>query len=124
MDIKSIVRSVLPFGVQTTKEVKKQTKTDSTSDREGNGQHPGEDQKQQRRPMTDAEFDEAVKSLELLPGIKENGLMVKLKKRDGVSVVFIEDATGKVVRRIPEAELYLVLQNRQKKTGQILDKAM
>ncbi len=122
MDIKGL-RSVLPFNVQNTKNVRERTKTDSATDREGNGQAQSE-QQQARRNLSEDELQEAMKYLESLPGVKENGLTVRLAQSEGVPVVYIEDRDGKVVRRIPEAELSMLNKNKQKKSGNLLNKAM
>ncbi len=130
MDVKGIVRNILPFGIAGSRdklEVKRREKTASstneTADKEGNGQAQSEEQ-EKRRNLSEAEILEAMHILEALPGVKENGLTVKLMKIDGVPAVYIEDRTGKVVRRIPETELNHVLKTKEKKTGHLLNRAM
>jgi uncharacterized FlaG/YvyC family protein len=122
MDIKGVFKNVIPF-VGKAEEVKTRQKTDADNDREGNGQAAnGEEQK--RRPLTPEEIQEAVSYLENLPGVKDNGLTVRLESKDGTTIVYIEDRAGKTVRRIPESELGLLTGSRQKKTGHLLNKAM
>lgn len=130
MDVKGIVRNILPFGIAGSRdklEVKRREKTESTAnetgDKEGNGQAQSEGH-DQRRNLSEAEIQEAIQILEALPGVKENGLTVKLTKSDGVPAVYIEDRNGKVVRRIPETELSQVLKTKEKKTGHLLNRAM
>ncbi len=123
MDIKSVLRSSWPFNVQATPKVDKRTVTAETGDRDGNGQSQKEEQKAKRN-LSPEELKEAVIYLEGLDGVKLNNLKVRLVTLDGVSVVYIEDQLGKVVRRIPEAELSALTQNRQKKSGHLLNKAM
>lgn len=122
MDIKGIVRNVLPFNVDRVKEREKTT-MDSTQEREGNGQAQGEEQKRKRN-LSPEELQEAVKFLEDLPGVKDNHLQVKLVQKDGATAVFIEDRDGKVVRRIPESELSTLSKNKTQRSGHLLNKAL
>ena len=123
MDIKGLARNLIPFSPAKANEAKStRTKTDANNDREGNGQSSGEGQK--RKTLSPEEISDAVKYLEGLSGVKDNNLTVRLSSADGVTVVFIEDRDGKIVRRIPEAELGALTANRQKKSGHLLNKAL
>ena len=123
MDIKGLARNLIPFSPAKANEAKStRTKTDANNDREGNGQSSGEEHK--RKVLTPEELTEAVKYLEGLAGVKDNNLTVRVASADGVMVVYIEDRDGKVVRRIPEAELGALTANRQKKSGHLLNKAL
>jgi uncharacterized FlaG/YvyC family protein len=123
MDIKGLAKNLIPFNVQRTKEATNtRSKTDANNDREGNGQATGEEHK--RRLLSQEEIAEAVKYLEALPGVKENNLTIRVSSADGITVVYIEDRDGKVVRRIPESELGYLTSNRQKKSGHLINKAM
>lgn len=124
MDIKGIARNIIPFqSVRKTEEAKTKSALDTSNEKEGNGQAAnGENQK--RRPLTPEELQEAVAYLETLAGVKDNSLSVRVQTVEGVSVVFVEDRDGKVVRRIPENELLQLTANRQKKSGHLLNKAM
>lgn len=125
MDIKGLARNIIPLGaVKQAQEAKNtRSKTDANNDREGNGQaSSGEEQK--RRKLTVEEVEEAVKYLRELPGVKDNALSVRAAEVDGVTVVYVEDRDGKVVRRIPESELGYLTSNRQKKSGHLLNKAL
>ncbi len=122
MDIKGIVRNILPIGITKNTEPKTLSASDTTNEREGNGQSAGEERK--RRHLTAEELQEAVKHLESLPGVKENNLTIRLEQKDDITVVYVEDGDGKVVRRIPETELLAIMTNREKKSGHLLNKAM
>lgn len=124
MDIKGLVRQVIPFTQKAQAEMRAEarSKTDASGDREGNGQAAGEEQK--RRHYTAEEIQEVVKILEALPGAKDNGLTVRVAASDGITVIYIEDRLGKTVRRIPESEFGMLLANRQKKSGNLLNKAL
>lgn len=131
MDIKGIVRNVNPFGTKAaeakaseiSEAAKAGSKTDANNDREGNGQAATSGEEDRRKP-TPEEIADAVKYLEALPGIKDNQLQVRLVTNDDVSVVFIEDRFGKIVRRIPETELRQLTSNREKKSGHLLNRAL
>lgn len=123
MDIKSVLRSSWPFNVQSVPKVDKRARTDETGDREANGQSQQE-QPKSKRNLSPEELKDAIVFLENLDGVKLNNLKVRLVVLDGVSVVYIEDQLGKVVRRIPESELSQLTQNRQQKSGHLLNKAM
>lgn len=123
MDIKSVLRSSWPFNVQSAEKVDKRALTSGTADRDANGQSQQEQQKPKRN-LSPEELQEAVAYLEALDGVKLNNLKVRLVTEGGINVVHIEDQSGKVVRRIPEAELSALTQNRQKKSGHLLNKAM
>jgi uncharacterized FlaG/YvyC family protein len=131
MDIKGIVRQVIPFTTkaqQSEMAAKARSTTDASSDREGNGQQ-GQSEEQKKREYTPEEIQEVLKYLESLSGVKDNGLTVRLASADGVTAIFIEDRTGKTVRRIPEIEFGTLLANRSqgaatKKTGNLLNRAL
>ena len=122
MDIKGLVRNVMPFTTKAQTERMTQAKTDASQDRDGNGQSQGEARKQKH--YDEEEVQEVVKVLEALAGIKDNGLKVRVSANDGVTVIFVEDRQGKVVRRIPESDFHFVLANRTKKSGQLLNKTL
>lgn len=126
MDIKNVVRNIIPLAVGSAKAQKgpekTDSKTDANNDREGNGQAAGEEQ--QRRKLSEAEIEDAVSYLRELPGIKDNNLTVRLETKNDITVVLIVDSLGKVVRRIPEIELGMLTANREKKSGHLFNRAM
>lgn len=123
MNIKGLVGNVIPFPVKKAEEAKAKTALDADNEKEGNGQSSGGGD-HRRRNLTPEEIAIAVKHLENLEGVKNNGLTVRLESNDGVTVVYVEDRDGKIVRRIPESELSLLTSNREKKTGSLLNKAL
>lgn len=130
MDVKNVIRNILPFSKNPVSEAKRrelvQGETKSAPDRDPNPQDPNHHEEAPKRGLSDEEIQAAIAQLEALPGVKDNGLRVRLEKKDGIPVVYVEDPTGRVVRRIPESELSL-MKNRaadSKSTGQLLNKAM
>ena len=122
MDIKSVIRQIIPTAI-AAKSIRQERKAGGATDRDANGQQPDKGH-EQRHPLTPEQIQEALHCLEQLPGVKDNSLTVRLQELDGIRVVYIEDRDGKVVRRIPEADLHHVLKNREKKSGHLLNKAL
>lgn len=108
---------MVPFGVtgaNTARSVaaRKRAETGNATDRDADGkQHEADDQP--KRNLSAEEIQEAIRFLENLQGVKDNNLIVKLEDKDDVRVVYIEDAAGKVVRRLAESDLSTVLKNRK-----------
>ncbi|MES2963082.1 MAG: flagellar protein FlaG [Bdellovibrionota bacterium] len=124
MDIKGLARNVIPFpSVQKKEEAKAKSKLDADNEKEGNGQAAG-DGDRRRRNLTPEEVTEAISFLENLPGVKDNNLTIRRESNDGITVVYICDRDGKVVRRIPESELSTLNTSKDKKSGHLLNKAL
>ena len=131
MDVKHAVRNILPFFKDKVSETKlrESLRGDGTTsaDRDPNGQQQPEGDSSSRRNLTEDEIKEAIKILESLPGVKENGLQFKLTTNsEGLHVVHIEDRFGKMVRRVAEAELSQVKarHSENRTTGNLINKAM
>lgn len=123
MNIKGLVNNVIPFAVKKKEEPKTQSAFDADNDKEGNGQSSSGDD-HRKRNLSAEEITDAIKHLESLAGIKDNGLTVRAETKDGITVVYVEDRDGKVVRRIPEADLSLLTGNRERKSGNLLNRAL
>ena len=124
MDIKSALNAIVPSQVRGKEKVEKTIKMDSTTDRDGNGQQQfsSEDQ-EQKGPMTEEQLQKALEHLQSLPAIKEHNLTVQLIEAEGKKFVLLKEPTGKILRRIPESELWTlpVVANEHEK-GQLLRK--
>lgn len=94
-------------------------KPESSTDRDGNGRQP--DAEPEKRKLTDAEMQLALDHLRNLPGLKANNLTVEVEIQNEIRIVKILDADGRLVRRIPESDLWELTKDRKKTTGQILD---
>ena len=131
MDVKNVFRNILPFASNPMSEAKRrelvQGEAKTSADRDP-GTAPDQQQSGEspRRNLSDEEIQEAIKHLEALPGVKDNGLRVRLERNDGIPVVYVEDRDGKVVRRIPETELSMIKarSSDNKSTGNLLNRAM
>jgi hypothetical protein len=120
MDVKGIWKNLVPTQLRPKEKVSKAIKSDSTTDRDGNGQTPfGEEQK---RPMTEVEFEEAIKRLRSTEAVKNNQLIIEASELNGKRLVLVKDPAGKILRRIMEAELWSLGPSEDKK-GQLLSKS-
>jgi uncharacterized FlaG/YvyC family protein len=125
MDIKGIARSLIPISSpkSASETASTHTKMDANNDREGNGQ-ASDGEQQKRRRLTQEEWADAIKYLEGLAGVKDNNLTIRIEVKDDITVLFVEDRDGKVVRRIPESEVASLTANREKKSGHLLNRAI
>src|SRR4051812_39688613 len=107
MNIKSVASNLIPFEVKSAR----RKRAEASSDRDPNARQEGNQGQTPKRNLSDEEILAAIQFLKGLKGIKDNNLTVRLEKREGTVNVFIEDMSGKVVRRIPEAELSQLTKN-------------
>ena len=122
MDIKGFARNLWPIDIIRAKNKTPEVRAQSSTDREGDGRQP--QQEAERRKLSEEEFQAAMEHLRELPGVKDNGLVVRWEVQNEMRVVYIEDATGKTIRRIVELDLLSLMGDRKKSKGQIFDKAM
>jgi uncharacterized FlaG/YvyC family protein len=122
MNIKGIVSNLIPIDFAKKVDLKKtRNQTEREPQQGGAGDHAPEQHR-----FTEDELQEALKVLRELPGIKQNNLTFRVEWNDDRVVVFVEDYTGKVIRRIPDVELWSILKNRisDSTRGNLLNKAM
>jgi uncharacterized FlaG/YvyC family protein len=128
MDIKTALNAILPLSQQKAKlSVDKSIKAGNTTDRDANGQtsYDQNQQQQQHPPMTDEQLEKALKHLKEFPAIKEHNLSLEVIEHEGKRVVLLKEPSGKILRRIPEAELWtlpVMSQSDPKPKGQLLRK--
>ncbi len=118
MNIKSVTGPLIP---QDLKKVESRAR-DTSADRDPTPQNG--DGKQDNHKMSDDELENALNFLKNLKGVKDNNLHLRVEKNDGTIVVFIEDISGKVIRRIPENDLWHLTRDAEKSKGNLFDKAM
>ena len=99
------------------------TRTQSAADRDANGRRE-QGEGETKRHLNQQEFDDALKVLENLPGLKANHLTIKVEQKDDCRTILILDPSGKVVRRLSEHQLWAATRDKDRQTGKILDKAM
>jgi hypothetical protein len=121
MNIRSVSNPITPVEVNRASE-SRNVKTDvSSEDRDANGKR--EEKEPDKNPLSDEEMKKAKEYIESLSGLKANGLKLEIEHAGDYRVFVIRDHDGRVARRIIEWEVRLLLETRDKKTGQIFDKA-
>jgi uncharacterized FlaG/YvyC family protein len=127
MNIKGLLGNMVASPIRANEGAPKADRTiksDSTHDRDANGQQLyDQNKKNQQGPMSDEQFKKAVEYLESLPSLKEHSWKVETVLEEKVRVVLVKDNLGKVVRRIPEAELWTLPFDKDVRTGQLLKKS-
>jgi len=121
MDIKSVLNAALPLNIRGKEKVERTIKSDSTTDRDANGQTPGGNQ-EQHQPMSDEQFKKAMDHLKALDIVKDQNLTVELLELEGRKFALIKDNQGKIIRRIPEVELWSLQVVKSSEKGQLLRK--
>lgn len=125
MDIKNILKSVMPIATPT-KKADASIKTESTTDRDANGQQQYPDgQPPEQHEMTEEQFSKALKSLRESPAVKDNNLLLEVHISEGKRFVLLKEVNGRVLRRIPDQELWTLQasqQGKDSKKGQLLRK--
>lgn len=123
MDIKGVLKAVLPIDIRA-KSAEKTIKMDSTTDRDANGQmfQGGQQQEKEHPPMTEEQLKKALEHLKAHSVVKEQNLTVVLAKIEEKNFVIIKDLSGKIVRKIPESELWSLQVVKDSEKGQLLRK--
>ena len=128
MDIKNALNSILPPSLRKAEAPERTIKAGNTTDRDANGQmaYDQNQNQQQREPMTEEQLKKALEHLKSLPAVKEHNLSVELTEMNGKRFVLLKEADGKILRKIPEAELWTLPvmseTDPQNKKGQLLRK--
>ena len=94
----------------------------SHKDRDADGRRDRQPDQNHKEHLNDEEMELALATLRELEGVKANSLEVELVAKEASRIVLIKDLNGKVIRRIPEAELWPLIQDKERPTGHILDK--
>ena len=97
-------------------------KSDSATDRDANGQG-AQGEEQQHPPMSDEQLAKALEHLKALAVFKEQNLDLEVTVVNDKKFVLIKERSGKVVRRIPEHELWSLMKTKEKQKGQLLSKS-
>ncbi len=122
MNVRSVTPQINILPVETRDRVDGDVKTQQSADRDANGRQEQGSQ-EQKRHLTDQEFEDCLKLLEKLPGLQSHDLTIKHEKAGEHRLVFIEDKEGRIIRRFSESDLWLATRNLEKNTGHIFDKA-
>jgi hypothetical protein len=123
MDVKNALNQIIPIGLRTKEPVSKEIKSGSTTDRDANGQQAFSDNQNQHPPMSDEQLKKAIEHLKSLPVVKDHNLEVELIESEGKKFILLKEPDGKLIRRIPEFELWSLQIMKNEKKGQILNRS-
>lgn len=123
MDLKGIGKPIGPPPVQHRERVERSISSEKTLDREGNGQAAYGDGGQQHPPMSDEQFKKALEHLRSLQVVKDNQLEAVEVTAKGKRFIVLREPSGKVIRRIPESELWTLQTVKENEKGQLLSKS-
>lgn len=122
MDIKNVWKGVVPPQPKPIERSEKTIKSDSTTDRDGNGQMPFGQGQHHQGPMSDEQLQKCLEHLRDLPSVKEHGWTVELVVHEGRRHVALKDRDGKIIRKIQESELWSLQTAGAKDKGQLIRK--
>lgn len=122
MNIKGMTGVNIGPPVKPVDKVGRGIKSDSTHERDANGQQAFDQQKQKREPMSDEQLKQALEQMRRLPGVKEHKWTVDLVIEDGKKFVIVKDNLMNVIRKIPELELWTLPMDEAIPTGHLLKK--
>lgn len=123
MDIKNIFKvSPLAFLYQSKINKSQQLKTDSTTDRDANGQMPFS-QKQKQKFNNIDEFHEAIERLKKLPPVLEHHWSIHIVQSPPLpAIVHLKDSLGNIIKILDEPELASLLDQPIPHKGQLIKK--
>lgn len=124
MDIKGIGKPLSPLATERRERVERSITSEKSHDREGNGQQFYGQNGQDREPMTDEEFKKALEHLKNLPVVKDNHLLLIEEVHNGRRVLILKEPSGRLLRRIPESELWTLQVVKENEKGQILRRSV
>jgi hypothetical protein len=121
MNIKGL-GALIPPQVRGVEKVERGIKSDNSSaDRDANGQMlAGDEQKKDHPPMDEEQKKKALEHFKNLPAIKDNGWSASWITSEDKNFIVIKDAFGKILRRVPEAELWELQNVRENEKGQLI----
>ena len=82
MDIKKAVSAIIPTQVERVARVERSIKTDSTTDRDANGQQAQGGSDQNKEPLSNEEMEKVLEYLKNLTVVKDHQLQVLLVMRE------------------------------------------
>ncbi len=125
MNIKSITTPVRPVDIKPANQAR-ETKTEGSHERDAQAFYGNPNQEQKKRKLTDDEINEVIEHLKGLPFAKDNNWTIRADKTGNMTVVYVTDSEGKIIRRIPEQDLWgLWMQKSSDQTkGNLLNKAL
>lgn len=124
MNIKGLLGPTISPAIRATEKVDRTIRSDSSHERDANGQQSFGDGQEKRGPMSEEQLKQAIEHLKALAVVKENKWSVTLTAVEGQRFVLLKDNLGTLIRKIPEAELWTlpIAGNDTTTKGQLLKK--
>lgn len=123
MNIRTVSNPIIPIESLRTGETRDVKLDVSSEDRDANGKR--ENEEDNKEPLTEEEMKKVREYLETITGLKAHGLTFEIENTSSdLRTFLIKDHSGVVVRRIIEWEMRALIGDKDKKTGQIFDKAV
>ena len=125
MDIKNALNAILPLQLRAKTATDRTIKAGNATDRDANGQMAYDQNQNNHEPMTEEQLKKAMQALKDFPAIKEHNLSVELVELEEKKFVLLKEPNGKLIRKIPEAELWTLPSMKDSdpdKKGQLLRK--
>ena len=122
MNIKSVLSNNLISPVKTVDKVDRAIKSDTTHDRDANGQQTFDQNQDQKPPMTEEQLQMSLDHLKNLSFVKEHGWLIELVEENNRRFIFVKTAQGEIIRKFPEADLWTLPVDLEDQKGQLLKK--
>jgi uncharacterized FlaG/YvyC family protein len=122
MDVKGIAKIINPITIHGKDRVDKSIRSDNTQEREGNGQMPTGEDSEQKGSMNEEQFQQALDHLKKHQIFKDHQLEIQIQFISEKRFVIIKESNGKILRRIPESELWSLIHSKDSDKGQLLSK--
>ncbi len=124
MNIKGLLGANISPQVKTVDRVDRTIKSDSSHDREANGQQTFDDRNKKQAPMTEEQVKKIEAHMRDLPVVKEHHWTIVAHFEEDKKFILIKDNLGNLIRKIPEAELWSLELDDQLPRGHLLKKAV
>lgn len=105
MNIRSLSNPAQVLAQEKVDSMRRDIKSDHTTERDANGQQPFRDPPP-RRPLTDEELEQVLDKLRNHEGIQRHQLQVNLYVEGDQKIVKIESNEGQIVKRLLERDLF------------------
>lgn len=127
MNIKGLFGANATAQIRPTEKVDRSIRSDSSHERDANGQQTFDQGGEKRGPMSEEQLQKALEHLRQLAAVKENKWTVILEvatdeKKGEKRYVLIKDNLGTVIRRFHEEDLWSLQIDGEPGKGQLLKK--
>lgn len=124
MNIKGLLGPNIAPAIKSTEKVDRAIRSETAQDRDANGQQAfGDNQQQNRQPMSEEQLKKVLAHLRNLPAVKEHHWTVTLELQADKKFVLIKDNLGNTIRKIPELELWSLPTDDEAGKGNLLSRA-